>query len=438
MYVSVLISIYLLYFVNSKNIEDIYSDINNKYNLKHPHPPYKNDSSIVPKQLQQKYHITRCPLIDIKSGINDYINGVWKNELNGLPLLVTSPCLGTDSLGNMLGSYFEAISCAEQVGMHYATVAKIYEPITNDKPSTFLSNLPSYIEHNNPIEINNDVANKLKLICTCPGSCHERPFSAWTRGINNIKKLLTFALDKEIESNNNAINTIVSPADLSNVEAGTKLPLIPDASIHYRCGDNFVGHYGFVPFQAFSDKIPKDVKTIYVLAEKRSRKTLTKQHLAKTCDSIFNGLYIYLIKSFPSAKILIRRGDDLYIDMARLAYAKTTICSVSTFCLWPAIMSNGTAYFPKTKLIVGGNTNVKLGSNVVWFDQPEVVKGQQYATSASSDALLSRLANHYSLRNNIPRHTSVINTHDNGHGEKDILINDNSIRNMRKNRKKIY
>jgi hypothetical protein len=422
-------------------MEDLYNDINKKYDVKHPHPPYKNGSNIVPKQLQQKYHITRCPLIETNTGIHDYINGEWKTESNGLPILVTSPCLGTDSLGNMLGSYFEAISCAEQVGMHYAAVAKIYEPLTHDKPSTFLANLPSYIEHKNPIDISSDVGNKLKLICTCPGSCHERPFSAWIKGINNIKNILSYALEKELENNINAIDTVVASDDLSNVEAGTKLPVIPDASIHYRCGDNFGGHYGFVPFQTFSEKIPKDVNTIYVLAEKRSRKTLTKQHLARKCDAIFNRLYIYLTKSFPSAKILIRRGDDIYIDMARLAYAKTTVCSVSTFCLWPAIMSNGTAYFPKSKLIVGGNTNIKLSPNVVWFDKPEVVKGQQYASQISAETLLSRLTNHHSSRNTASRQSSVINTHDNGHGEKEMLRSEQySIRNnnMRKNKKNVY
>jgi hypothetical protein len=55
------------------------------------------------------------------------------------------------------------------------------------------------------------------------------------------------------------MTTIVSASDLATVSAGTSLPLVPDAAIHYRCGDNFVGHYGFLPFRAFLATIPKVV-----------------------------------------------------------------------------------------------------------------------------------------------------------------------------------
>ena len=66
----------------------------------------------------------------------------------------------------------------------------------------------------------------------------------------------------------------------------------------------------------------------------------------------------------------------MYLDMARLAYAQHVVCSVSTFCLWPAIVNPHHAYFPRTRLIVAGNTDINLGFK--WLLQPEVLRGQNY------------------------------------------------------------
>ena len=206
------------------------------------------------------------------------------------------------------------------------------------------------------------------------------------KGLGLIKPILKEALDYHLKNSPNiSTNTVVLTSDLSTEAVGTTLPLIPDSAIHYRCGDNFIGHYGFLPFKAFSDNIPRDVKTIYVLAENKNRKTINKKPLVAKCDSIFVSMLNYLKKHFPSAKIVIRRGDDLYIDMARLAYAKTAICSVSTFCLWPAIMNEGSAFFPKTRLIVGGDTNINLGFK--WITSPSVLSGVSYLHSPPSQLI---------------------------------------------------
>jgi hypothetical protein len=173
------------------------------------------------------------------------------------------------------------------------------------------------------------------------------------------------------------------------------LPLIPDVAIHYRCGDNFVGHYGFLPFRAFRETIPPPLSplapsTIFVLAENKHRKTGSKKHLMAKCDAIFQSLFDYLSRLYPQSAVLVRRGDDLYLDMARLAFAKVTICSVSTFCLWPAIISNGTAYFPRTKLIVGGDVSLDFGRNFSWLATPSVVSGAAF-THATNQQLIAKL-----------------------------------------------
>lgn len=347
------------------------------------------------RQIEVQHHI-HCAAIGLTDAIAYYTKGYpWEESRS--PVFVTSPCMGTDSLGNNLGNYFNAIACANQVGMHYLTAVKVWDPPYNHTGSYFLNRLPYIIEHKKPIDVSNiSTVNSLftQYCSNCHGgSCHENPNAPYTRDIKNIKIILNDALahhiveSKKTKNMDVYSNTIVEVTDLSTEDPGTKLPFIPDVSIHYRCGDNFVGHYGFVPFSAFPKMIPKNVKSIYILAEKRSRKTINtppgvpnKRHLARTCDLIFDSLFKYLKNEFPNAIIVIRRGDDIYADMARLAYSKLTICSVSTFCLWPAIMSNGTVYYPKTKLIGRGNTDT-LSFGFTWFDQPQVVLGQHYFNS---------------------------------------------------------
>jgi len=268
-------------------------------------------------------------------------------------------------------------------------VGKVWEPKAKDEPSPFIDRLPSIIEHNNATQSFQHASQVLKQQCTCAGSCHERANAAWVKNLDNIKPLLLDALHHHVAASQST-QTVVSPKDLCSSPQGTVLPLVPEAAIHYRCGDNFVGSYGFLPFEAFRQKIPADAQTIYVLAENRNRKTQYKAHLALKCDLILTSLFSYLKLHFPSAVVLIRRGDDLYVDMARLAFARTTVCSVSTFCLWPAIINNGSAYFPRTKLIVSGDVSINLG--FTWLLSPPIVKGIDFESQSSTNALIKILA----------------------------------------------
>ena len=60
------------------------------------------------------------------------------------------------------------------------------------------------------------------------------------------------------------------------------------------------------------------------------------------------------------------------MDLARLAYAKVSICSVSTFCLWPAIASQHRAYFPLHSVIAGKKA-LDLGPRFVWIQNASVI-----------------------------------------------------------------
>ena len=59
---------------------------------------------------------------------------------------------------------------------------------------------------------------------------------------------------------------------------------------------------------------------------------------------------------------------DLVLSFAQLALSRVTICSSSTFCLWPALAmatsadnssvhSNFKAYFPHSRLLLDGQTD---------------------------------------------------------------------------------
>jgi hypothetical protein len=275
-------------------LSNVLHDIEEYYDIMHPPQFSKNP-------LLSHHHSKRCTSIENSESINAYFEDKWKKPSKNYQILISTPCLGSDSLGNGLAAYFENIVCANLVGMHYAAAAKIWEPSMKDQPSPFLSMIPSFIEHPNPRNEFN-VKSTIKNICKCPGSCHERSKAVWHTRLDLIKPILLDAINyhmKTIDVN----KTIIKASDLSNSPINTTLPLYPDAAIHYRCGDNFVGHYGFLPFNVFKKIIPKNVKTIYVLAENRNRKTKLKNHLALKCDLIFRYLYEYLLKTFPKSTI---------------------------------------------------------------------------------------------------------------------------------------
>jgi hypothetical protein len=183
------------------------------------------------------------------------------------------------------------------------------------------------------------------------------------------------------------LRTEPSSADLNNLDALRStnaaaiasvkhLPLIPNVTIQYRCGDN-IGfgktHYGLLPYRAFYGRIskhladqgfdnklnsiasdgnrPAQAHFIYVIADSPSR--ASAHAYTSRCGVILQSLYTRLQEQFPRSVVMIKRGGDVFLDVARLAFAQVVICSASTFCLWPAISNPNIAYFPLTPLAAG-------------------------------------------------------------------------------------
>ena len=174
--------------------------------------------------------------------------------------------------------------------------------------------------------------------------------------------------------------TVSLDTDFSNAKIGEVLPLVPDVTIQYRCGDNigFSYMYGILPFTAFKPRIPTGSKYIYVLSDHPSR-AMHSQFTSK-CQVILKALFIYLQESNPTSTVVVKRGGDLFLDYIRMAYSKVLICSASTYCFWPAlanVQNGGDVHFPLTSLIAGADTldlaPRGFGDRFHWINETSII-----------------------------------------------------------------
>ncbi len=372
--------------VNGEKLEDgdaslldAYLRISQRYDLLNP-PQY------LQKNLQPHHHGKRCKALEPGTVVKEFLSGKNPHDLNGNPIMIHSVCLSEDSLGNKLGHYFEVLSCATLSGAHYVGVAKIWNPKTKDIPSPFLQGLPHIVANHGP-NSGNGSENTLQFVrrhCTCYDGCHERANALWTQNLPLVRQLMQRAIYNHLQHvypGQPPANIEVPVDDTPGTSKPAQtVPLIPTVAVHYRCGDNFVGHYGFLRFADISRRIRQEKAVLqavraatdgqrapwylYILAEHRSRKTSgAKKVLAEKCDRVLDALRVHLQQAFPTSSVLLFRGADLYTDVARLALAPVVICSVSTFCLWPAIANphQRSVHFPRTRLVVGGDTSLDMG-----------------------------------------------------------------------------
>lgn len=391
---------------HSKEFEQMYEKFSIIFDDHYPNPHelYKRQKKTGPFYSDQdlsNLHGVRCIVHQshqvkdayIKEKFLPWLKEAIPNQATFHPeaVLVNTPCLMYQSLGNFLSDYFENVMCSYFTGMHFLSVSFVWDPRTNDQVSPFFSTFHRMIEHPKPVNNLIEGRQRIEHICNCPLICHEDANALWTKGVFLIRPILKNAIRyqyEEIIKTNKHQHTIIRSEDQSYLPVNQTLPLIPNVAIHYRCSDNFVGPYGFLPFRAFKEILQEqynqgNINTIFVLAETKHR--TGKNHQVESCNQIFASLFQYLTTTFPKSNILIRRGDDIYTDFVRLSYANITICSASTFCLYPAIYQGSKAYVPRTNLIVKGNTALNLGFH--WISNPSIVLGAPYAHGASNQLL---------------------------------------------------
>lgn len=213
--------------------------------------------------------------------------------------------------------------------------------------------------------------------------CWQDPAAPWLQNIDLLREIIQGAVGAYLEAyqriHGDKVGTMINEeTDFSTpVTPSTILPLIPDVALQYRCGDNlgFSYMYGILPFFAFKERIPADAKYIYVLSDHPSR--APHSPYTSRCQTILKALFDYLKENFPQATIVVKRGGDLFLDYARFARAKTTICSASSYCLWPALANAaGVVHFPLTAVVAGADSielAPKLAINFKWIEKPLII-----------------------------------------------------------------
>ncbi len=322
-----------------------------------------NDFRYVVKYM---YNRTQC-LNDLKktpltSWSSKYIDQTKE------PTFICQYPLTEEGLGNRIGEYFEAMACSSLHGMHFINTYNLppMPNITMDAlnhstaSNSFFYHFPMVMKNIDPsipsMNINREglyegFMSKCPKLTTYP---HEGK-GAWVERIDLIANTLTDIVDKTFP--NIMTKQYIPRLTFDNITFGsryiprashldeTKLPLIPDAVILFRCKDilvSFPTHpYGFLRFDIYKKLIPRNVSTIYVLSEPLDyrQKRYSDNFSINTCVRLGHDLIGYLANSFPRALITLRRGYP-FESFAMMSVASTVICAPSTFCFWPAFMNN--------------------------------------------------------------------------------------------------
>eukprot|EP01041_Mallomonas_annulata_P009678 gene9678-20123_t len=355
----------------------------------------------------------------------EFFSNKWEKVTSSFkagPVFVYSPCMSAYNLGNSLGNYLNELACAISANVYIIVATKIWDypfmpfefkgngrshtkesskqhrttgigPHTQQLDKhllTFFEILPNVYGptltiHPKAKNESLSASQALETFCSCERYCWTDAKAPWIQNADMIGELMNMALDAHLAANESQIEkgTIIhhgEDADLSSAPPDTFLPIVPDVAIQYRCGDTVPSViYGFLPFPTIASLIPEDSKYIYVLTDHPSRAHLLggEKPFAHKCPGILSSLFIYLQKRFTNATVIVKRGGDPFLDYARLARARVTICSASTFCIWPALASRGDAYFPVTPLVASWtpqtNHTPYLGPHFHWLHYPRIV-----------------------------------------------------------------
>ena len=139
----------------------------------------------------------------------------------------------------------------------------------------------------------------MKKQCHCLQFCWENNDAPWLKRVPLIGRTLRPAIDAYIKvSNAQSTGTLLNyEIDRTTAPIGHYLPLLPNVTIQYRCGDNIgfgKSKYGLLPFSAYnSTRIPRNIaKYIYIIADSPNRNA--KHAYSSRCETILNKLYAYL------------------------------------------------------------------------------------------------------------------------------------------------
>lgn len=132
---------------------------------------------------------------------------------------------------------------------------------------------------------------------------------------------------------------------------------LDEATIHVRCGDFIRGgwaEYGFLPYRAYTRILPKTTKSIGIITSTFDKDECRSNDCATiaNCKDLIMDLKSFLEETYPNATVAIRNGPEetLASTFGRITLSRRTVCSPSTFCLYPALATIGEGYFANTDL----------------------------------------------------------------------------------------
>ena len=255
------------------------------------------------------------------------------------PALISSIMLGTGSLGNCLGYYYQTRAFCEAVGLDYLSA-----PLLPKYKETFLAALPLIQVH-----MTGNFSKKMafRFFDECPAYVHQCRRSRFLHYLPTVRKELSEAL---------------LPFKRHDFEV----------AVHFRCGDVLKADapgYGLLRYQALKELLGSESpKRITVLTQPVGPECRTNDcPFLETCRTIYSDLARWLSKTYPKSKTLVVSIRDVSETMAALTFARKLICSSSSMCLFAAITNENESFLPISELFFNGSS-LDLGPNIKWFE----------------------------------------------------------------------
>lgn len=318
-------------------VPNSYHDIVNK--LRHIQKLINSNQT----HINEQYH----DIDGMRTGQDLFHNNIFQMDSNNMPIIYWRLDLSVGAIGNNFGTYFDAIGCAQVAGFHFIGVTG--HPLRMEPDEPFFNAVPFLIPHANPVKDHETALKNIQAKCTCNRYC-TRESQPWEEIIPLIRHIFAKGMYLHLSTRRHGLlpeerGMLLSPGvDIYSVDAHQFLPLIPDVAVHYRCSDNTFGGMGLLSFKTVIDRIPSDAKYIYVFTEAiaRVKGELMEPHV----DVILSALKKDIETAIKGSIVVIKRGSHLFTTFAQLGFANVTICSPSTFCLYPAMARVKTTYFP--------------------------------------------------------------------------------------------
>lgn len=280
--------------------------------------------------------------------------------------------LMTAQMGNWLSKYFEGLACSDINRIHFVHRRP---PIKGDDQAIkFFSTFPTIRVHPNPDTTNFFVlGNQWRKACPAIWPYPHTWAGAWNQRTTLIAEIMHTAIKAvfgDVKTASIPVETFTYMLPVRR--PGSRLPLVPSAAIMFRCVDilHYVQGmpYGFLNFNIYTQLIPQNASTIYVLSEPLNYldHSNSNQH---NCKEIGEFLINFLHKQFPKATVALRRGYPID-SVAILSNTHTLVSAPSTFSLFPGIANPNNVYTMAGQLYY---ETPYLHANFKWITYPGLI-----------------------------------------------------------------